>query len=392
MIQTNAAALLAAVNGASSKIKAAQSMPILDHVRIDGGSVIATDLEIEGCQRFAADGPAVGFYLQRAALKRILAKIGDAAIVLDTAADGNAAITLANGCAFTLAQADAADWPKPQPAPDEDGLDLIVPAATLRNMLERALAAASTDQTRPVLTSLLLAQHDGGFELAACDSYRLHVLTHGAESRGDGKIALLPRRFAEAVVERIKKLKPATVTIAADGADRHSNGHARIHVGDWTGSCRLVEGTFPNYRALFPDSATATAVLPAADMLAAIDMAGAVETRGNSILRLAVGPESSITLDSKMGAAFTAPLNVLYEKVANHEHTVGDVTDGMTIGYNGAFLADMIAAAQSDSPILSMISPLRPSWITSVGCAQCGTPIDGHGVSFRGLLMPIRLG
>lgn len=395
MIQTTAPALLAAVNGASSKIKPHQSMPALGHVLIEAGTVTATDLELEGCQRFAATG-AGPFLLERAALKRILAKIGDAPIVLTTTDDGAAAVSLANGSSFTLAQMTADEWPKPMPTPADDRITLEVPAATLRNMLERALVAASKDESRPVLTALCLEVHPDGFAIASTDSYRLHVLEHGELEPKDGARALLPRRFAEAIVERIKKLKPDTVTIASDAATgpggTSDRAYARVTVGDWTGSARLVAGQYPNFRSLMPADAAATAVLPAAAMVAAIDMAGAVGP-GNNILALTLGESSSLAIDSKMGAAFTAPLNVLYAVEPNYAHPAGvrPADDGMTIGYNGAFLADMIGAAQSDSPILSLISPLRPSWITSVGCAQCGTPIDGYGVSFRGLLMPIRI-
>ncbi len=377
MIATNAktlrAAIVAARNQQTTRHAAVDALNYARIVAEDGHALVqTTDLEAWNGETIDADGSGV-HYLPIAQAKKILAAIGDERIEIDAAGD-KVAISSPRG-RFTLATIPDADYPAQPAAPT--GTTLEIPAGLLANMLERAIPAASTDEMRPVLTGVLLEIHDDyAFTLVGCDSYRLHIVEHGERGRGDGERILIPGRFARAVAFQLKR--GGLVTIAANSK------HVEVHVGAWHGTARVIEGTYPDWRRLIPQSAEIGAALPAAATLAALKMAATVAT-GNTPVRLALARTTPSRLrveDPTMGE-FSVDLDVAADL---------GTWDGAELGFNGEFFADTITAAQSDTPLLHCIAPDRPAWITSIGCHQCGTPIDGHGVAFTGLLMPIRLG
>ena len=109
--------------------------------------------------------------------------------------------------------------------------------------------SASRDETRPVLTGILMSASGQELRMVATDSYRLSVKQTALESPLQGSLeANVPARALQELV-RIAQQAPSETLAVSVGQNQ-----AIFELGDVVLSSRLIDGQFPNYRQLLPES------------------------------------------------------------------------------------------------------------------------------------------
>src|SRR5580692_7729711 len=253
---------------------------------------------------------------------------------------------------FHLRTLRAEDFPTlPSPSPDTR---ITIPADAFMQTVSRVARSASRDETRPVLTGILMSASGQELRMVATDSYRLSVKETSLESPLLGSLeANVPARALQELV-RIAQ---------ADGADSLavSVGQNQVvfELGDTVLSSRLIDGQFPNYRQLRLSTAELTDVVRRISLLA----------QKNVPLRLSFA-EGTLTVSAQ-----TPDVGEASEAIPVPFHG-----EQFEIGFNPEFLRDGLESIESDELVLKLISPLRPGLIES--------PDTGD---FVYLVMPIRL-
>jgi DNA polymerase-3 subunit beta len=222
--------------------------------------------------------------------------------------------------------------------------------------------AASRDESRPVLTGILVRLEGGSVAMAATDSYRLSVKeTPLPAAPATDLEAIIPAR-ALAELSRIAQGSSAeTLRLGAQ-----ENQVLFELNGVWV-TARRIDGQFPNYRQLRPESFEVELALPREELLDAVRRVAVLAQR-NSPLRLRF-EEGQLTIQAQTQdvgeASESLPLSY-----------AGDVLE---IGFNPDFLREGLESVTEQDVHLKLISPLRPGLIT------------GAGDDFWYLIMPIRL-
>lgn len=224
------------------------------------------------------------------------------------------------------------------------GKSWTVKGSVLKKGLQQVVFAASNDETRPVLTGVLLTTQDGVLSMAATDSYRLAEKSLGANK------------------EDVNLLIPATalqdlLRVLGDGDDlvkvTHDDSQVLFQVGDVELVTRLVDGKYPDYRKLIPASFQTEATLKRADFvnvtkvssLFARESAGSVTieideaTQKLSIRSVAsqLG-ENTATAEAKVVGSGSITLNSRY--LLDALTAVGG--DNVTFGFNGKLEATLL--------------------------------------------------
>ncbi|MGH3133010.1 MAG: DNA polymerase III subunit beta [Gaiellaceae bacterium] len=250
----------------------------------------------------------------------------------------------------------AEDFPRLPPTDVE--LHTIAAPALLAT-IEKVARAASRDESRPVLTGILVRFEGGRLIMAATDSYRLAVKETELESGSAELDAIIPAR----ALQELARL--------AAGADEvrlgvHEN-HVIFSAGDVWLTSRRIDGQFPNYKQLLPEAFEAEVATPRVPLLEVTRRAGVMAQRNAPLrLRFAEGELSVSAQTQDVGEA--------------HESLPVDYTGAaLEIGFNPDFLRDGLEAVASETVQLKLINPLRPGLIVS--------PDE----SFWYLIMPIRL-
>jgi DNA polymerase-3 subunit beta len=272
-------------------------------------------------------------------------------------------VELVGGTArFHLRTLPPEDFPKLPEAPAEGILN--VPAGAFVDTISRVARAASRDETRPHLTGVLVTATGRELRMVATDSYRLSVKETMLDAELEGSLeANVPAR----TLQELGRI--------ASGSDADTIGVASLEnqvvftVDDVVLSSRLVEGRFPNYQQLLPESYEYELRVRRDELLEVVRRVGLLAQK-NAPLRLRF---TEGTLDV---SAQTPDVGE-----ANESLPVPFSGEPLEIGFNPEFFREGLESAESDELLLKLISPLRP------GLIQSGD--DGAG--FLYLVMPIRL-
>src|SRR6202161_1119224 len=262
---------------------------------------------------------------------------------------------------FHLRTLRAEDFPSlPAPSPDTR---VVLPAEAFVQTISRVPRSASRDETRPVLTGILMSASGQELRMAATDSYRLSVKETALESPLQGTLeANVPARALQELV-RIAQAAPSDSIAVSVGQNQ-----AIFELGDTVLSSRLIDGQFPNYRQLLPESVDHELRLSTAELTDVVRRISLLAQK-NVPLRLSFA-EGSLTVSAQ-----TPDVGEASEAIPVPFHGAP-----FEIGFNPEFLRDGLESVESDELILKLISPLRPGLIE--------TPDSGD---FVYLIMPIRL-
>ena len=255
----------------------------------------------------------------------------------------------------------AEDFP-PLPEPTGDTV-VTVPAGAFVETVAKVARSASRDETRPILTGILVSASGQELRMVATDSYRLSVKETPLDQPLDGSFeANVPARALQELARIVQAAEADTLSVALRA------NQVVFEVGGAVLSSRLIDGQFPNYRQLLPD---------------------AYEHE----LRLATGELTDVVRRMSLLAQKNAPLRLSFNEgeltVSAQTPDVGEASETVPvpfagepfeIGFNPEFLRDGVESVDSEDLLLKLISPLRPGLIQS-----------GDESGFLYLIMPIRL-
>jgi DNA polymerase-3 subunit beta len=235
-----------------------------------------------------------------------------------------------------------------------------VDRTALLDTVSRVSRSASRDESRPVLTGILVRFEAGKLVMAATDSYRLAVKETALEGEALDLEAIVPARALQELTR-----------IAGDGDSVELGVHENqlaFHAGDTWLTTRRIDGQFPNYRQLLPETFEHEVPLARTEVLEVVRRVSVMVQR-NSPLRLRFD-EGTLTVSART------------QDVGEAEESLPVQFTGaepLEIGFNAEFLREGIESMAADEITLHLISPLRPA------------VIEGGEDDPTYLVMPIRL-
>jgi len=324
-------------------------------------TLAATDGEMGLRMAMDADVAMPGAVLLPGRLLAELARsLGDSDVELELRESERDVEIRSGGSSFHLRVLPSEDFPS---LPEQDAEPLKIPASALAETVELVAPAASRDDMRPVLTGVLVSAAEREMTMVATDSYRLAVKRTELESAIGGELeANIPAKALRELGRLVAggELEEVAVSLLSN--------QAVFQAGPILLNTRLIDGQFPNFRQLLPESYEHDVRLPRAEFLEVVRRVSQLAQR-NAPLRLAFSA-------GELTVSASTP------DVGDAEESMPAAFEGeaLEIGFNPEFLRDGIETVGGDEVLLRLISPLRP------GLLQ---PVDNE--DFRYLVMPIRL-
>jgi DNA polymerase-3 subunit beta len=352
------------VTRAASTRSAVQALSgVMISAQPSGAELLATDMEIGLRVRLQAEviepGSAV---LPGRLLLDVARSLPAETASLELRAAQQDLELISGGATFHLRTLRAEDFPTlPDPSPDTR---LSLPAEAFVATVERVARSASKDETRPVLTGILISASASELRMVATDSYRLSVKRTTLSEPLTGELeANVPARALQELARIAQQSAPESIAASL------GQNQIVFELDGVSLSSRLIDGQFPNYRQLIPDAVEHELHLSSAELTEVVRRISLLAQK-NSPLRLAFS-EGELTISAQtpdVGEA-SETIPVPYR---------GELFE---IGFNPEFLRDGLESIDTEELVLKLISPLRPGLVES--------PDNGD---FVYLVMPIRLG
>jgi DNA polymerase III subunit beta len=333
-------------------LSAADGRVTLSATDLDMGLETALDAEV------ASEGSVL---LPGRLFAEVARSLADPTVEIETREAEHDVEIRSGSSSFHLRVLPAEDFPKLPEASAESRLKIA--GAALGASIDLVARAASRDDMRPVLTGVFVTGSGSEMTMVATDSYRLAVKRTELEGDLGGEIeANIPARALRELARILTSEGIEEVEISL------LPNQAVFEAGSITLTTRLIDGQFPNFRQLLPESYEHDVRLPREDLLEVARRVSQLAQR-NAPLRFSFA-SGELT-------------------VAAETPDVGDATETMPaafegepleIGFNPEFLKEGIESVAGEEILVRLISPLRP------GLLQ---PVEGD--DFRYLVMPIRL-
>jgi len=358
--------LLAELQAVSRVASTRSAVQALSGVQIDAGEsgteLRATDMEVGLRVPLKADVARPGVCVLPGRLMLDVARqLPGGEVSLELRPSEGDVEVISGPSRFHIRTLRAEDFP-PLPEPGGDTV-VTVPAAAFVETATRVSRSASRDETRPILTGILVSATGTELLMVATDSYRLSVKETTLETPLQGGFETnIPARALDELGRVVQQAGADTIDIGV------RSNQVVFQTGGVTLSSRLIDGQFPNYRQLLPEAYEHELTASREELLEVVRRISLMAQK-NAPLRLSFSEgEVAVSAQTPDVGEASEPLPIPF------------AGEPFEIGFNPDFLRDGLEGVESGDVVLKLISPLRPGLIEA-----------GDGSGFLYLIMPIRL-
>lgn len=339
------------------------TLPVLSGILLEAASdrltLQATDLEVSIQYSAAAlveeEGRAV---VPGKLFSEIVKNLPDAAV--HVRAEDEQAFVTCDTSSFSIKALNPDDFPG---FPSVDTHQRIeIPFAQFSSMVKRVSRVVSKDESRPILTGVLITLESGLLRMVATDSYRLAVTETSLDSAADDFQAVISGSFLSEIASLPKTDSPVSLALAEN--------QIVVTCRDTVFINRRIEGNFPNYKQLLPDSCATRATVPVDHLVASVKRA--------SILGSSSSP---VKLDLNV-ASQTMQISAASQDVGSAQETLTCEIEGedVEIAFNYAYVLEGLSAVTTDEVHLEVNSSLKPGIFRAV-----------QPENYLYLVMPVRI-
>ena len=341
------AVLLKSLGHVQSVVERRNTIPILSNVlmeaREDGSlRLMATDLDLQVDESVPANVSQPGATTVSAhTFFDIVRKLPEGSQVELSAAEGKMQV-VAGRSRFNLSTLPRDDFPVIAEGDLPTRFEL--PAATLREIIEKTRFAISSEETRYYLMGIFLHVVDEQMRAAATDGHRLARVTISRPDGADGMPdVIVPRKAVNELYRLLEELE-GTVEISL------SPTKIRFGLGSAILTSKLIDGTFPDYNRVIPTANDKLLKLDPKSFAQGVDRVSTIASEKTRAVKMAVDRD-------KVTLSVTSPEN----GVATEEVPADYGSDGLEIGFNAKYLLDILGEIDGDTVEVHLADAAAPT-------------------------------
>ena len=251
---------------------------------------------------------------------------------------------------------DAADFP-PIPQVGDD-FSTKVKAEDLKLAISQVAFAAATEESRPVLTGVQTEFEGSKLTMAAADGFRLAVHRANLLEPVKEKVAMIIPAKAYHELNRLMTADDQEIEITLNT----QKSQVLFKLKGIEMVSQLIQGTFPNYSQLIPQTYGTKARIDVAEFLRAIKMAAIFARDGSGIARVIVTPGATVE-------AGKITISARADEIGDNVGEIDALVDGEAakIAFNARYLADVLSVVKQAQVSLEVTTPSNPGVIRPVG-------------------------
>ena len=257
-------------------------------------------------------------------------------------------ITYQNG-KYNLVGQNGYEFPSPYGVSDS-ARSIVIDSQIVMNGINRSLFAAADDELRPQMNGIYFDMTPESITFVASDGHKLVRNRVFSVHTDEPSAFILPKKPALL----LKAVLPKT---EGEAVIRFDDRNAEIQLADYTISCRLIEGRYPNYNSVIPQDNPFRVTADRMAFISALRRVSVFASQSSALIKIHVD-QGTLTVSAQD----------LDFSTSAEEHIMCDY-DGtaMSIGFNGPFLLDVLNSITSNEVVLELADPSRAGVITPAG-------------------------
>ena len=341
------ATLLKSLGHVQSVVERRNTIPILSNVLIearDDNSIrlMATDLDLQVDESVPANVDQPGATTVSAhTLFDIVRKLPEGSQVEINVAEGKMHLS-AGRARFNLATLPRDDFPVISEGELPTRFEL--PAATLRQIIDKTRFAISSEETRYYLMGIFLHIADDQLKAAATDGHRLARVVLPKPDGADGMPdVIIPRKCVAELRKLLEELE-GTVELSL------SPTKIRFGLGNAVLTSKLIDGTFPDYNRVIPTGNDKLLKLDPKTFSAGVDRVSTIASEKTRAVKMSLDRD-------KVTLSVTSPES----GTATEELPADYGADGLEIGFNAKYLLDILGEIEGDTVEVHLADAAAPT-------------------------------
>ena len=274
----------------------------------------------------------------------IVKNLSDAAVHIQAQDDG--AVITCEASSFSIRCLNPLDFPAfPVVQPDQQ---ISVPFEAFSSMARKVCRIVSKDESRAILTGVLISVEDQMLKMVATDSYRLAVTEHPLEGQANEFSAVIAGSFVSDLAGLPKTGDNISFALAENQIIVSYAGTMFIN--------RRIEGRYPNYKQLIPTSYDTRCIVSRSALSSAVKRASLLEKAGSQVRFSVNVPSQTIQLTTSQDVGST-------QEIVKAEIEGSDVE----IGFNSHYVNDGLVAMESSDVSFEIQGSLKPGIFKAMG-------------------------
>jgi DNA polymerase III subunit beta len=263
----------------------------------------------------------------------------------------------------------------PQLPKFDEGAAFKMSGEALVETVEKVSRSYSRDETRPVLTGILISFEESRVRMVTTDSYRLSIKETELATTFDGsREAIIPARAMQEVSRIYSSSDEEQVEVVL------SENQALFRIGDVLFGTRLIEGNFPEYKRLLPNTFEREISVRREDLIDTLRRVNLFAQRQT--------PPVPVTLDFSEGAVEVMVRNGEVGEARERLPASSASDEEFHISFNPGYLLDGVSAVDSEKILFKLNESLKPGLVVPDTSTDDGS--DGGEPDFLYLIMPMR--
>mgnify|MGYP000941013132 CR=1 FL=1 len=355
--------LVKALQAAVTLTKANAQLPVLSNALLsfqkDKATLKATDLSSGISLDLTINGEGEG---------KILVPVAQFLEYVQTLSSGEVGIVIGKnslkvsqeGSSATFPQIDASEFP--DFSPEKVKRVIRVKSDIFLDALKKAMVAVAIDDSRPTLTGILfrMQPEEKRLQVVGTDGYRLSVCSVSFEGDWEKDMVIPAKQLASLV----RGEGGDVVEMGFDG----SNNQAWLQSGDRTMVVRLLQGEFPNFSKIIPQTSTTEVAIDREVLLQGVQQTSVFARQNANIVKMDVAKE--ITLSTQDGISGSSRV-VLDAKIEG---------EPLLVAFNYRYLREYLAAMGKGDVLFSFNGSEAPVKL-----------IPSNEPAFLHIIMPVKL-
>lgn len=356
--------LLEGILTSQKAVSSKTTLPILEGLLLDCRGdclkIVATDLELGIECAVEADIIEKGWtVLNSRLLGEITRKLPPDEVEINVNQKNIAKIKCLNSH-FTIQGQNGEEFPELPQIDTEKRISL--PQDLLKSMIRQTVFACAIDETRPILTGILMECGGGEINFVALDGFRLALRTVRVDNSAEGISVVVPSKTLNEIYKVLKDRE--------DKVDIEFSGNQVLfNIGNTRVMSRLLEGEFINYKQIIPDEYTTRVKVKTVELLESCERASLLAREGkNNLIKLSV-------LEDVLKITSNAEIGKVYEEV----EIIAEGND-LDIAFNSKYLVDVLKVIESEYITMEFTTSISPCIIR---------PVESENYTY--LLLPVRV-